>query len=655
MNASDASKLPARLPRSQSFFGIHFDFHATPQDGELGHHPIGPALDRLLRRIRPDYVQCDGKGHPGWSSYPTRVGYPVPGMRGNPLKTWRQVTAKHGVSLYMHFSGVYDIEAIKRNPAWARVSEKGRRDPKNTSVFGPYVDAHLLPQLRELREIHGVDGYWLDGECWAADRDYGRKVLREFRRRTGIQNVPRQPGDPYYFEFSEFCREGFRQYVRHYLEEIHRQCPGVEVTSNWIFSSFMPERVSAPVDFLSGDYNPIDSVNSARWEGRCLMHQGKPWDLMAWSFGSVAPDSCRTTKPVAQLQREAACVVSLGGGFQMYFNQRRDGTIREQHLGLMEQVAQFCRERQAICHRAESVPQVALLYSTPALYRSLKRLFAPWHGEVEGILGTLLALLNNHFHVDVLGEHHLAGRMQDFPLIVIPEWGFLEEPFRRELLSYVRQGGKLLVIGSKAVPLFSKELGIRVQSEAEKKSRWLEKDGKLAGLAGAGLAFTAGRGARIWARWHESDDLKSPSHPAAVTRKLGRGEIAGLALDFGARYRFQKTAQAREIFGALVQHLFPNPAVKVEGSHDVDVMVMKKEGRLLINLLNVSGPHDNRDCYTFDEVAPLGPLTLKIQVAARPRRIRLQPEGRRLSFQWKQGTATVVVPRLDIHAVLEIG
>lgn len=642
-----------RLSRSKSFFGLHFDFHATAKDRQIGQRPIEPTLDQLLRRVRPDYVQCDCKGHAGWSSYPTKVGYPAPNLRGDTLKAWRKVTAKHGVSLYMHFSGVWDTEAIKRHPSWARITEKGKRDPNNTSVFGPYVDAHLVPQLRELREVYGVDGYWIDGDCWAAAQDYGKKILREFHRQSGIRTVPRKPEDPHFFEFTEFCREGFRRYLRHYVDEIHRLCPGVEVASNWAFSSFMPEPVSANVDFVSGDYTLIDSVNSARLEGRCLMHQGKPWDLMAWAFSSVWEDTCRSTKTVVQLQREAATVLALGGGFQIYFNQRRDGSIRAQHLKLMQEVAAFCRARQKTCHKCQSVPQIALLYSSAAFYRLLKKVFVSLGGELNAMSGILNALLNNQYHADILSEHHLTGRMHDFPLIVIPEWDFLEEPFRQELLAYVQQGGKLLVIGAKTVPLFSAELGLRLQGVVEDK-RWLEIDGELAGVSGLGLKFQPGRNTRVLANWHEGDDLESPSHPVAVSRKLGKGEIVGLAVNFGDRYRHQKTAQARKFLGALVNRLFPNPIVKAHGSHELDIVLMKKDGKLLVNLLNTSGPHDNRTCYSFDEIVPLGPIRVEIQMAKRPKRVLLQPEGRPLSFQWSRGKTTLVLPRLEIHAILEV-
>ena len=89
-----------------------------------------------------------------------------------------------------------------------------------------------------------------------------------FQEQTGIQSVPRTRTDPGWQEFSEFCREGFRCYLRRYVDEMHRHDDGFQIASNWAFSSFMPEQVSADVDFISGDYTPTNSLNSARVEGR---------------------------------------------------------------------------------------------------------------------------------------------------------------------------------------------------------------------------------------------------------------------------------------------------------------------------------------------------------------------------------------------------
>ena len=59
--------------RKDSFFGIHFDFHAM--EGQVVPSVWRPdAYEEMLDAVKPDYVQCDTKGHAGYSSYPTNVG-----------------------------------------------------------------------------------------------------------------------------------------------------------------------------------------------------------------------------------------------------------------------------------------------------------------------------------------------------------------------------------------------------------------------------------------------------------------------------------------------------------------------------------------------------------------------------------------------------
>jgi len=214
---NDKKDYPLRLRRSESFLGVHFDFHAGDDCKEIGKGVDREMVEYIIEKVRPDYVQCDCKGHAGRSSYPTKVGHPAPGFVKDPLKIWRQVTAENGVALYLHYSGVWDSMAVEVYPEWARINEKGEKDKRLTSVYGPYVDMLLIPQLKELSDEYGVDGVWVDGECWATERDYANHVIEAFQKQTGIKEVPRKPGDPYWFEFSEFCRDGFRQYLTHYV------------------------------------------------------------------------------------------------------------------------------------------------------------------------------------------------------------------------------------------------------------------------------------------------------------------------------------------------------------------------------------------------------------------------------------------------------
>ena len=62
------------------------------------------------------------------------------------------------------------------------------------------------------------------------------------------------------------------------MDELESSHHDFRVISDCAFSHHMPEAVSADVAGLSGDVSPDDSVNSARFAGRCL--EDLPEDLL---------------------------------------------------------------------------------------------------------------------------------------------------------------------------------------------------------------------------------------------------------------------------------------------------------------------------------------------------------------------------------------
>ena len=650
----DKKKNNSRLRRSESFLGIHFDFHADENSTNIGEHVTPGMVERIIEQVKPDYIQCDSKGHPEFASYPTKVGTPAPGFIKDQLKIWREVTAEYGVALYVHYSGVSNTEAIREHPSWARINEEGKRDKDNTSVFGPYVDKLLIPQLKELRDAYEIDGVWLDGECWATCQDYGSKVLKAFREQTGIETIPRKPEDPYFFEFTEFCREGFRTYLEHYVMALHKYDPDFQICSNWAFSSMMPEPVSINVDFLSGDYPLTNSVNTARLEGRCMVHQGKAWDLMAWGFVSRGREGTYSIKSVPQMQQEAAIVLSLGGGFQIYFTQKKDGSISEWQMNPMAKAAKFCRARQPYCHKATPVPQIAMLYSGKAYYRKSTRIFSPWNDDLVPMNGILQNLLDSQNVVDVLMEHQLTGRMNDFPLIIIPEWEYLDEKFKSELLVYVESGGNLLVIGPKAANIFKNELGVRFFGKPEEKENWLRHNGWMGGLKTISQKVGLTEGVEQFSELYEENDHIGSSSPAASIAKYGMGRIAAVYVNLGERYAKARTSISRDFLNALVCKLFPKPLVEVTGSHLVDVTASRLNGNLMINLINTAGPHGDENVYVFDEIPPVGPLHVTIRTGKRPGKVTLQPADSALDYSFSNGEVRLTLPRLDIYDLIVV-
>lgn len=645
--ADAAETQPPRLKRADSFLGIHFDFHAGPDCTEVGKNTTPAMVENIIDLVRPDYLQIDCKGHAGFSSYPTKIGHPAPGFVGDPLRVWRDATARRGVALYMHYSGVWDSQAVKEHPDWGALNADGSLNGRATSFFGPYAEKLLIPQLHELAGDYGVDGVWVDGECWASVPDYSEAAQRAFREATGFQDVPRKPTDAHWYEFLQFHRQAFRNYLNRYIAEVKQTHPTFQICSNWAFTDHMPEAVCAPVDFLSGDYSPQDSVNSARLSARFLARQGRPWDLMAWSF-STQPD--RRQKTVVQLQREAAVVLALGGGFQAYYKQKRDGSIYDEQMPVMAEVAQFCRARQAICHHAEAVPQIALLFSTAAHYRRINGLFSRDNAQLDG---ALRALLEGQQAVEVLAEHQLAGRLGEYPLIVIPEWEYLEPQFKDDLIEYVRAGGNLLLVGPRTAALFAQELQVTFEGEpTASRPIYLAHDGALQVLQATTQAVQLGAAATPMGKLHQANDPGSASQPAASIRQLGRGQIAATYFSFGRGYCDAPTEMSRNFLNGLVRRLFPNPLVEVTGSSDVDVCLARNHGKLLVNLVNTAGPHSTQSI--LDSIPPIGPLTLTIRQSVRPTQLTLEPAGQQLPFEYRDGLVRCTVPQVVLHEIVVI-
>jgi hypothetical protein len=641
-----------KLKRSDCYFGVHFDLHASEDIADAGKTITYAMIDTFIARVRPDFIQIDCKGHPGISSYPTKVGFHVMGFEKDPLKLWREVTDKENVALFMHFSGVWDGKVVKEHPDWAVVRATGERSTQKVSFFSPYLETYMIPQLKELSDIYHVDGAWVDGECWAVEPDYGEASLRRFTKETGITEIPRQPSERYYPEFLEYTRRLFREHLKKYVDAIHQHNPGFQITSNWAYSSMMPEKVTIGVDFLSGDVTPQNGVYRSALEARCLAPQGKPWDLMAWGFSWNGDEMPMSVKSAIQLKQEAAEIIAMGGGVQFYFQQNRDLSIKPWLAYMLEDIGTFCRERQSYCHKATPVPQVALLYPTLSYQHSAPVAYSRPLGMLQGLLNVLL---DDQLVVEILMEHHLKGRMDQYPLIVIPECDTLAPDFIEELRNYVRNGGKLLVAGTETATLFKTELGIISAKRTERKAAFISAAQKIGSVRSELLRVSLAKSSKSLSVFYQGSDFNYPTDlVAASVNQFGEGRVAGIYFNAGTAYNEYKTPVIRDFVNEAIRELNPVMMVQVTGSHLVHVAVNRLNGRLYVNLINVAGEHTSQQAIGYDEVPPLQNLRVVIRTSGKPSRIILQPGGSELPFTWSDGLCELLISELKIQNVLEV-
>ena len=211
-----------------------------------------------------------------------------------------------------------------------------------------------------------------------------------------------------------------------------------------------------------------------------------------------------------------------------------------------------------------------------------------------------------------------------------------------------------MIMGPKAAGLFEDELNISLQGEAAESVNGLEYNGWLASIRSLYQKVEIKNGVQPFGKLYSDNDLSGPAEIAASINTYGKGRIAATYLNLGERYNDGASTVSRDFLNALVRELFPEPIVEVTGSHFVDVTVNRIHGKLTVNLVNTSGPHDNPNIKVFDEISPVGPLQISIMSAKKPERVMLEPAGKEMSYDYKNGKIELTLSKLEIHDIIVV-
>ncbi|MBO5286834.1 MAG: hypothetical protein J6B34_01785 [Clostridia bacterium] len=660
--------------RKESFWGLHFDFHATPNDGIQGESLKEEDIRKICRLLKPDFIQIDCKGHPGYTSYPSKLGNAVPQFAKDPLRLWRRVTKEENVALYMHYSGVYDVKYCSEHPEQKTLMADGYYHFGSTRLNGSYADDVLIPQLMELAGEYQVDGAWIDGECWMALADFSKETLDAFERETGINlngKAPATEKDAYFHEYRDYNRQLFKKYLSYYIDTVHEKYPNFEICSNWAFSDHMPERVSVNVDFLSGDLNPLNSFNSARYAARALAQQdGYAWDLMSWNFRSnVAGRSAYVPKHVNQLKQEASAVIALGGAYQDYVPQNRDGSPKMWEVEGLKELSKFVLARKPFCHRVRPVHQVALLLSTYDRYKESTHLYS--RTGYERAMGMSALLCDIGQSLEIACEHTLKKTVNEYKMIVVPElYSGLEEETVELLLKYAKNGGNLVLIGKNTCSIFANASSL-FACEEHKEFFEVEKKGSEDGHnnktenkyipycftmdnVSYGAMFSPceivadGKTNALF-----SENSIAASSKLSVTIPYGEGTVSTVGFDIGSQYLNATQYMHRELMRKITS--IYEPIVKIESALGrLEIVVTVKDGKEMIQLVNAGGAHADSSSTTDDYIPPVLDVRLSI-LAPNAKGLVLQPEGRELPIKRApDGRALIEIPRIDFHNIIEI-
>ncbi len=188
---------------------------------------------------------------------------------------------------------------------------------------------------------------------------------------------------------------------------------------------------------------------------------------------------------------------------------------------------------------------------------------------------------------------------------MVCEWEYYAPELKRALVEYVRNGGKLLLVGEQIWSHFEEAMqGGKVVAES------------VDGLPIKRMDVGSGQVAVL------SQNVTSGQLPASVVR-------------------------------SAVESLAPGFVVNVNGCSTVDVSVRTTQhGRLAVHLVNTSGDHESAGI--IESIDPIGPLTVAIRCQNHPRRVTLMPSGRALDYQYEEGEIRLTLDKVAIHDVIVV-
>ena len=643
-----------------AFFGLHFDLHARETDTVLGRDVTEEGLIQEFEKIKPDFVQCDCKGHPGYTSYPTKVGIASPGIVKDSLRIWRNATQKMGIPLIMHYSGVWDTAAIQEHPEYARIEPDGKPHPDSTCPLSAYTEQYLIPQMEEIIDTYDVDGFWVDGENWASAPCYCDRCTAAFIEKTGITPIPRTEEDPHWKEWADFSRENFVRHVDAFSRAIHRRKAGCTSCSNWMYTLRQPDDIKAEVDYLSGDFSWVWSIDSAIPEARIMDGRGLKWDLMAWAFTSHGPMSDWIFKSVPALCQEAGIVMSCGGAFTIYDTPNRWGPVVSWHMDDLADVARFCRARQAFSQNTATVPQAVVLHSQNHYYAHNRSLY-DLSTAARPVEGALYALLENTIHTDLLTETTLRQRVDSYPLCVVPEQDPMDPETLAKLKAYVRNGGALIVSGV-SCKAFEEELGVSISPEfvqgyCNASALTIPDGDRTVTLIGDWNKVTVQSASTVKPILLSRDggpQSKRSEFPAMTVRTVGKGVIAGIYGPLFDSFAYSHYPGIRRAVGELIEAMNIPRLARITAPASLVMTMRQKEDAHFLHFVNTSGDHlTSPKNPIVESVPPAGPIHGEISMP-RPASVTLEPGGAPVHWSYRDGRLLFDIPQVAIHDIVAI-
>jgi hypothetical protein len=156
---------------------VHIDFHTLPGIYDFNREWDAAVFAQTLQDAHVCYVNAFARCNIGFAYYPTRVGIPYPGMKGDMFGDLLRECHKRDIGVSAYINVGLDHEQSSRHMGWLRLDREGRviRGDRTGNFFrelcynNPEYRSYHFAMLNEVC-AYDPDGYFLD--CMVVETCY---------------------------------------------------------------------------------------------------------------------------------------------------------------------------------------------------------------------------------------------------------------------------------------------------------------------------------------------------------------------------------------------------------------------------------------------------------------------------------------------------
>jgi len=661
------------LPRALDlpYRQIHLDFHTSGAIRDVGAEFDPREFARTMKEANVNSVTVFAKCHHGLLYYNTRRPERHPGLKRGLDLLGEQIEALHreGIRAPIYVSLQVDEYAAQTHPEWvARRPDGTLVGPKPLGNPYPWFTWHVMDmsspyqeylaeQVREILKLyHPVDGMFFD-MCW--DQPSCSKWAIDAMRKAGLN--PELEADRL-----RHAAEVSRQYMARFHKMVRSASRGATVYFN-----------SRPLHLLRRDIPYLEQVEiealaTGGWgymyfpiNVRYARNFGKPYMAMTarfhkgWSdFGGLKPQIALEYEMLQGLAHGARCSI----GDQLHPRGRLDKAAYE----TIGQVYAKVKAAEPYVQGATPLSQIGVFLLPPEQTNTNSR----FHRTAEGYTRMLQQLQHQFEIVDA------ESNFEKFELLILPDALRLDAALVRRIRSYLKKGGKLLATGSSGLSedgksLLLPELGIKPAGESPFSTTYI-RFGRGADrdvpktdhvMYERGMRVVPQRGTTVLATvvepyfertWeHFSGHAQTPPDKASrYAAAVIRGRTAYIAYPVFAAYAEHGNIPYRLLVRNILDRLIDQPLVRVEGPTALETTLMRQKRRTVLHVLHYLPQRRAQQLDIVEDVIPLRDVAVSVKLPARPKNVRLAPQGDRLSFGYEEGRVTFVIPEVRGHQMV---